>query len=76
MIDNYILAGIARQAEIEAAKHAFFAQGKRIQILPPAGDGFPPERSDKIDPETVLKRKRKKPTLMERAMLRRMADEL
>lgn len=76
MLSNDILAGIARQAEIEAAKSVFFSQGKRMQILPAAGDGFPPERSEKIDPETILQRKRKKPTLMERAMLRRMADEL
>lgn len=76
MLSNDILAGIARQADLEAAKSNFFAQGRRIQILPAAGDGFPPERSDKIDPETILQRKRKKPTLMERAMLRRMAEDL
>lgn len=76
MIDNYMIAAAERQAQLEAAKAAFFASGKKILVLDSGSDEFPPERSDKIDPETILQRKRKKPTLMERTMLRRMADEM
>ncbi|WP_438279666.1 hypothetical protein [Pseudomonas alabamensis] len=76
MTDNYILMGAARQAEIEAAKSIFFSKGKRIQILPAAGDGFPPDRTDKIDPDTVLKRRRAKPSMSDRKRIRQMADSL
>lgn len=76
MTNNYILAGAERQAQLEAAKAAFFASGKQVIQL---GDcpALPlPVRSDKIDPETVLVRKRQRPTAADRARLRKMADDL
>jgi len=76
MTDNYILAGAERQAQLEAAKSAFFAQGKTILVLPSCGDGFPPERQEEIDPSTVLSRRRSKLSPTERSFLRRLADDL
>ncbi|MDU9394576.1 hypothetical protein [Pseudomonas sp. zfem002] len=76
MTNNYILAGAERQEQLEAAKAAFFASGRQMIQL---GDcpALPlPVRSDKIDPETVLVRKRQRPTAAERARLRKMADDL
>lgn len=33
MINNYILVRSERQAELEAAKAAFFMSGKQVQVL-------------------------------------------
>lgn len=77
MIDNQILASIQRQAQLEAAKAAFFNSGG--QITQARGFAFKPvlpARSDKIDPDTVLKRRRISPTMAERKILRRLAEEL
>lgn len=77
MIDNQILASTQRQAQLEAAKAAFFNSGG--QITQARGFAFKPVfpgRSDKIDPDTVLKRRRTSPTMAERKILRRLAEEL
>lgn len=77
MIDNQILASAERQAQLEAAKAAFFNSGGQIT----RAGGFPlkplpPARSDKIDPDTLLKRRRKPLTPTERKTLRRIAEAL
>lgn len=77
MIDNQILASAERQAQLEAAKAAFFNSGGQIT----RAGGFPlkslpPSRSEKIDPDAVLKRRRKSPTQAERQTLRRLAEAL
>ena len=75
MTDNQILACAQKQAKLEAAKAAFFNSGG--QITQADGYTFKPHlRSDKIDPETVLKRRRKSPTPVERQTLRRLAEAL
>lgn len=77
MTDNYILAGAERQAEIEAAKVAFFMRGGRIKPGPTLPDRpVPAPRSSRIDPETVLHRRRTRPTPAEHKQLRRMAEGL
>lgn len=75
MTNNYILAGEERQAQIEAAKAAFFMGGRQITELP-SRQVLPPSRKSWIDPETVLKRKRRRPSPADRVALRRMADSL
>ena len=77
MIDNQILASTQRQAQLEAAKAAFFNSGGHITPAP--GFAFKPvfpARSDKIDPDTILKRRRISPTHAERKMLRRLTEAL
>lgn len=77
MIDNQILASTQRQAQLEAAKAAFFNSGG--QITQARGFEFKPvlpARSDKIDPESILKRRRISPTKAKRKILRRLAEEL
>ena len=76
MTDNYILAGAERQAQLEAAKAAFFASGHQVTQLGGCGTVPLPARSQKIDPETLLVRKRRRPTPDDRARLRKMADAL
>lgn len=76
MTNNYILAGAERQAQLEAAKAAFFASGRQVIQLGGGCSMPPPARSEKIDPETVLTRKRRHPTPHDRAKLREMADRL
>lgn len=76
MTNNYILAGAERQAQLEAAKAAFFASGRQVIQLGNCPALPLPVRSDKIDPETVLVRKRRRPTATDRARLRQMADDL
>ncbi|KQQ60107.1 hypothetical protein ASF84_05190 [Pseudomonas sp. Leaf127] len=77
MTSNDIIAASERQAQIEAAKVAFFNRGGRVKIGPGVPDRpVPAPRSAWVDPETVLKRRRRLPTPAERAVLRRMADSL
>ena len=75
-MNNYILAGAERQAELEAAKAAFVANGGRVSKVPGFCPQPAPARKNWVDPETVLKRKRRSPSASDRAALRRMADEL
>ena len=77
MTSNDIIAANERQAQIEAAKVAFFNRGGRVKIGPGVPDRpVPAQRSAWVDPETVLKRRRRLPAPGERAVLRRMADSL
>lgn len=77
MIDNQILANTQRQAQLEAAKAAFFNSGGQIiQARSFAFKPVFPTRSDKVDPDTILKRRRISPTMAERKILRRLAEEL
>ena len=77
MTDNQILASTQRQAQLEAAKAAFFNSGGQItQARSFAFKPAFPARSDKIDPDTILKRRRISPTMAERKILRRLAEEL
>lgn len=75
MTDNYMRLASERQAELDAAKQAFFASGGRTQQL----EGFKPvmrHRTDWIDPETVLVRKAPKLSRAERKLLQDLANEL
>ena len=77
MTDNQILASTQRQAQLEAAKAAFFNSGGQItKARSFAFKPVLPTRSDTIDPETILKRRRISPTMSERKILRRLAEEL
>lgn len=75
-MDNYIQMASERQAQLDAAKAAFFAQGKTVQEV----EGFIAasirKRPAWIDPETVLKRKKPALTRAERKMLQGLANEL
>lgn len=76
-MDNIIQLNHERQAQLEAAKAAFFNSGGQITraggcALKPLS----PARSVKIDPDTILKRRRKSPTPAERQTLRRLAEAL
>lgn len=76
-MENAIQLKHEHQARLEAAKAAFFNSGG--QITQARGFAFKPlfpARSDKIDPDTVLKRRRISPTMAERKILRRLAEEL
>jgi len=62
---------LSRQVEQHIAAGGRFTRSEPAQINPP-----PAERSTKIDPETVLKRKPKRLNLAERQALRKLADSL
>lgn len=76
MTDNYIRLASERQAQLDAAKAAFFDQGKTVQEV----EGFIAasirKRPTWIDPETVLKRKKPALTRAERKLLQGLANEL
>ena len=52
------------------------AGGQIAQLKSPPRTPLPPPRSQKIDPETVLKRRPKALSLTERQALRKMAESL
>ncbi|RON86799.1 hypothetical protein [Pseudomonas fluorescens] len=55
----------------------YLATGGRIdQLKSPPRNPLPPPRSNKIDPETVLKRRPKSISAADRKALRKMADSL
>jgi len=62
--------------QLNASIDQFFAAGGQATQV----DGFqsapPPQRSSRIDPETILARRRRRPTMAERAVLRKMAEGL
>ena len=77
MTDNYIIASAERQAQLEAAKAAFFMSGGQAKICPsPPERVLLPVRKAWVDPETVLKRKCNQLTRRQREKLRAMADAL
>lgn len=55
----------------------FLAGGGNVSQVPSlAGNPIPPKRSTKIDPETILKRRKPPITRAERAALRKLAEAL
>jgi hypothetical protein len=63
-------------ADIERKIAEFFGSGSK----PTEAQGFepkrPPDRTNTIDPETVLKRRRPSPTQAERIAIRRLTESL
>ena len=80
MISNHLNAVRAKQAEsarIEEAMADFWTRpGGNYQELPTARMKPKPPRTNKIDPETVLKRRPKPMSAADRRALRKMADSL
>jgi hypothetical protein len=66
----------AALADIERKIANFFSAGGQASIAPGYERAIQPMRSDKIDPDTVLKRRRPSPTRAERIALRRMTEAL
>ena len=66
----------AALADIERKIAAFFGAGGKPQAEPSAEIKARPPRSDKIDPDTILKRRRPSPTREERIALRRITEAL
>lgn len=66
----------AATADIERKKAAFFKAGGKASIAPGYERAIPPVRSDKIDPDTILKRRRPSLTRAERMALKRIAEAL
>lgn len=80
MISNHLnLVEQQRQnAESISAQVALYvaAGGQIDQLKSPPRNPLPPPRSSKIDPETVLKRRKKPISAADRRALRKMADSL
>ncbi|KWV72404.1 MULTISPECIES: hypothetical protein [Pseudomonas] len=80
MISNHLNAVRAKQAEsarIEEAMADFWTRpGTSFKELPSARMKPKPPRSNKIDPETVLKRRPKPISAPDRRALRKMADAI
>jgi len=80
MISNHLnLVEQQRQSAeaISAQVAQYLAAGGRIDKLKsPPRNPLPPPRSNKIDPETVLKRRPKPISAADRKALRKMADSL
>lgn len=77
MTDNYIVASAERQAQLEAAKAAFFMRGGQVCVGPGIPERpAPAPRSTRIDPETVLVRKRRRLRPAEAETVRRMTEAI
>ena len=80
MISNHLNLVEQQRQRAEAISDQiaqFLAAGGQIaQLKSPPRNPLPPPRSNRIDPETVLKRKPKGLSLAERRTLRKMADSL
>ena len=80
MISNHLgMVEALRPAsnELAAAVEQFLAAGGNIAQLPsPPRKPLPPPRSTKIDPETILKRRKPPITRAEREALRKLAEAL
>ena len=78
MISNHLNLVEQQRAEALSDQVAqLLAVGGQIaQLKSPTRNPLPPPRSNRIDPETVLKRKPKGLSLAERRALRKMADSL
>lgn len=76
MTDHKIIENKQRQAELEVAKAAFIDSGGQItQVGGFTLKPFPPARSDKVDPDTILKRRRKSQASPQRNILHPVAQE-
>jgi hypothetical protein len=74
---NAVKGNEETSARIAAAIAAFEARGGQLHFAPGFyGKPKPPARSQTVDPSTVLKRRRKKPTLTERLTFRELAEAL
>ena len=80
MISNHLNLVEQQRQHAEALSDQvaqFLAAGGQIaQLKSPPRNPLPPPRSNRIDPETVLKRKPKGLSLAERRTLRKIADSL
>ena len=80
MISNHLNLVEQQRQRAEALSDQvaqFIAAGGQIaQLKSPPRNPLPPPRSNRIDPETVLKRKPKGLSLAERRTPRKMADSL
>ncbi len=80
MISNHLgMVEALRPAsnELAAAVEQFLAAGGTVAQLPsPPSNPVPPKRSAKIDPETILKRRKPPITRAEREALRKLAEAL
>ncbi|TWC17125.1 hypothetical protein FBY06_11827 [Pseudomonas sp. SJZ085] len=80
MISNHLSLVEAHRPQadaISAQVAQYLAAGGQIEELrSPPSNPLPPPRSNRIDPETVLKRKPAPLTLAERRALRKMAEAL
>lgn len=66
----------AALADIERKIADFFGAGGQATTALGFERATPPARSDKIDPDTILKRRRPSPTRAERIALRRITEAL
>ncbi|MBP5969920.1 hypothetical protein [Pseudomonas iridis] len=63
-------------ADIVRKISEFFGTGGQVTSAPGFERPTPPTRSNKIDPDTILKRRRPSPTQAERIALRRITERL
>lgn len=63
-------------ADLDRRIADFFGAGGKVTPLSGFERPLPVARSERVDPETVLKRRRIKPTLTERNILRKLAEDL
>ncbi|VVP78943.1 hypothetical protein [Pseudomonas fluorescens] len=66
----------AATADIERKKADFFKAGGKASIAPGYERAIPPVRSDKIDPDTILRRRRPSLTRAERMALQRITEAI
>ncbi len=61
---------------LNASIDKFFASGGQTTEVEGFESTPPPTRSAKVDPETILKRRSRRPSTAERAVLRKLAEDL
>lgn len=61
---------------LNASIDKFFAAGGQATEVEGYQRAPLPPRSTKVDPETILKRRRRRPSTAERAVLRKLAEDL
>jgi len=62
--------------QLNSSIDKFFAAGGKATKVAGFQNTPPPTRSTKVDPETILKRRRRRPSTAERAVLRKLAEDL
>lgn len=62
--------------QLNASIDKFFAAGGQATEVEGFRNTPPPARSATVDPETILKRRRRRPSTAERAVLRKLAEDL
>ena len=80
MISNHLSLVEQQRQHVDSISERtaqFLAAGGNIAQLPsPPSNPLPPKRSEKIDPETILKRRKPPITAAERKALRKLAEAL